>query len=312
MSSIGALCFDADDKYVKAMMKNSGAFSKYIEAAICFGKGLALVCRNSFLAYGIFVMAGYAMYHHWGGNLAKAAIQSQLEYASAVAEALGLLVLRSKIIRQGSVTGVSGMTMIMYALVYVLREAVLMPHGNRFNYVDAWAMTGLQLAPVFIVMDILRSVFKTYRSSYQEDLDIVRIKYLVPGCLALAAVLHPELGQVEGNLLNISWTACLYLDVMALMPQVAMMAQSGGKVEAPISHFVAATALSRMVDLWYWCVSFTALGRPGELNFSGGLIIAVHVVHLLLVTDFIYYYLKARVSGSALSEDLSVGIDSLC
>merc|ERR1719162_958806 len=118
--------------------------------------------------------------------------------------------------------------------------------------------------------------------------------YLVPGCLVAAALVHPSLQQ--GALYSFGWTSYLYLDVLALLPQVVMMAKGGGKIEAPIAHFVAATALSRMVDLEYWFFEFD-LGPQGYwngFNYSGWLIVIVHVLSLLLVADFMYYYLKAR------------------
>merc|ERR1719453_1826428 len=163
-----------------------------------------------------------------------------------------------------------------------------------------------------MVLDVVYSVFVTYHKSYQEDLDILHVKYLIPACIMIATVLHPQFPQ--GTLFSFCWTTYLYLDCLALMPQVVMMTRGAGKVEAPVSHFVAATALSRVMDLSFWYYDFD-LGAQGYFhgfNYSGWLIVFWHVLNLLIVADFMYYYLKARFSGSTFMEDLALPVDEIC
>jgi len=303
-----------DNKYAKSKGTAGGpdALSKYQEALSLVQAGITCeqakaIFQDSFVLYTCYVMLGTCLYHHFGGSFLHASKEDLLAYASAVAEAFGLLMLRRKTQRQQSVKGVSGMTMVMYAVVYAVRELVLLPDIYKAgNSVDDWAVQILSFTSFFIVLDILRSVFCTYRSSYQEDLDILKAKWLIPSCVILAAILHP--GFEEGPWFSFMWTSCLYLDVMALMPQIIMMDRAADKVSAPICHFVAATAVSRMVDLWFWLYNFQLVGdyQPGEFHFSGLLIIFFHCLHLLLVADFMYYYMKARLSGQSFSEDLSL------
>lgn len=303
-------CDDDDCKYAKSKgeVGKQNALSKYHEACdlvqhFTTSEKVKTFFQDSFVLYTCFLMIGTWLYHNMGGSFMKASKEDLMGYASAVAEAFGLLVLRRKIQRQDSVKGISGMTMVMYTLVYALRELVMLP---GITSVDEWAVWNLSFPSLAIVFDVLRSVFVTYRKSYQEELDILKAKWLIPSCIIFAAILHPSLN--EGPWSSFFWTSCLYLDVMALMPQIVMMSQGGGTVEAPICHFVAATAVSRMVDLWFWLFNFHLVGDylPGEFHFSGWLIIFFHVLHLLLVADFMYYYMKARLSGSSFSEDLSL------
>lgn len=232
------------------------------------------------------------LYHLLGGRLNQATAEDLLGYVSVIAEALGLLMLRSKIVGQGSVSGISGMTVCMYALVYMMRELLLLP-PLEWQALDGWAVEVLQLPSILMILDITRSVFVGYRNTYQEDLDVLKMQYLVPGCIALALLLHPTFTQ--GFAYSCCWTAYLYMDVIALLPQIVMMARGGGKVEAPIAHFVAATALRWGVDLSFWYYSFDLgpQGYIGNFNYSGWLIVAVHVLSLVFVADFMYYYIKA-------------------
>lgn len=302
---------DFDDKYTKASGKKedmqSGPLEKYREALqVVDGLGT----RGSFTAYTCFLAVGAAVYCYLGGDITTAGTQV-LRYMEAISEAFGLLYLRRKIGSTCSVSGISGMTIIMYVLVYSLRCVVFIPYGFRKEELDNWAVWVLVCTSLVIVLDVFRSVFRTHRKTYQDDLDVLNIKYLVPICLVLALVMHPQfhVRLLMGPIYTYIWTACLYLDVLALMPQVVMMGKSGGKIESPICHFVAATAVSRMVDIWFWFYNFDSVGPPdlqrGDINFSACLIVALHVLHLLLVADFMYYYVKARFAGS-LSDDLSV------
>lgn len=264
-----------------------------------------------FVAYIMFLVAGTAVYYSLGGGFVKAGDQV-LRFFEAVLETFGLLYLQRKIALQGSVKGISGMSMGMYVLVYTLRIIVNVPYGFKLSELDNWVAWVLVFVSLLLVLDISKSLFKTYKSSYQKDLDVLDAKYLIVACVVLAFLVHPSFAPMMkmGDLYTYGWSLCLYLDVVALMPQVVMMAKSQGKVEAPICHFVAATAVSRVMDLWFWTGEAELVGpgdlQPGEVNFSFWLIIFLHVLHLLLVADFIYYYMKARITGSSLEEVLAL------
>merc|ERR1719222_1532554 len=104
------------------------------------------------------------------------------------------------------------------------------------------------------------------------------------------------------------------MDVFALLPQVVMMARGGGKVEAPIAHFVAATTLSRLADLWFWYFAWD-VGPQGYMfgvNFSGILIVFLQIVGIALIADFMYYYMRARIAGGRFTDDLVLPEDDMC
>jgi hypothetical protein len=298
---------DDDDKYAKA--KGPISTSCDALASLSFrdmnGKDVAALVRSPFQAYLCFLMAGSVLYYLLGGDLRRADAPDILSFMSTICETLGLLVLQYKIQTQGSVKGISGMSIAMYAIVFVCRQYLLMPERS-WLLIDGWTVEALQIPSVLIVMHILYSVFKTHRSTYQEELDVLKITYIVPGCIALAIILHPHFQDGEWH--SFLWTSYLYMDVFSLLPQIVMMAKSGGKIEAPIAHFVAATAIRWLIDLGFWYFDFN-LGPQGYykgVNVSGILIVAFHILSLCLVADFMYYYVKARLGGSKLSDDLDV------
>lgn len=270
------------------------------------------ICKNPFCAYASFLLTGSFAYHCLGGSFGRITTPDLLGYVATVAEGFGLIMLKQSINRRGGVMGISRSSMIMFALAYASRIWELWPSTFTKVLLDAWVVEILSVVELLLVLDILWSMFVTNRKSYQEDLDVLKVWHMIPGCAVLALLVHPSFGK--GVLYDYEWASSFYVDVLSLLPQVVMMAQGGGRVQAPIAHFVAATALSRALDLFWWYYNFDVgrQGYIGDFNYSGWQIVIVHVLNLLLVGDFMYYYVKARVSGAALSEDLELDLEDLC
>merc|ERR1719326_2860773 len=118
----------------------------------------------------------------------------------------------------------------MYAVVYAVRMGL--------NW-DGWFSSSWKqnVDPEFLVgfislvltLDILWSVFVTHRSTYQEDLDVLQVKHIVPGCLLLATLVRVHF-PFWSTAYSYVWSATMYADVVALMPQVVMMARASGKI----------------------------------------------------------------------------------
>lgn len=294
-----------DDKYTKASLKGKTSM-----VPVSFPRGVLTMLAEkgpTMSLYASFLLGGFVMYEYCGGSFRTMAPEDKLGYVSCLLEAFGLLVVRQKIEAHGKVSGISGMTMIMFALSYLLREGEsLMMVKQIMSSVDGIAMETLQLSSVILCVNVTWMVFVTYRKTYDAELDVLSVKHLVPGCTLFALVIHPMFAQ--GWFYSFSWAVSFYIDVLALLPQVVMMSRGGGKVEAPICHFVAATTISRLFDLFFWYYRLD-LGPQGFIrgfNYSGMLIVAFHIINLGLVADFMYYYIKAKVSGSKFSEDLTL------
>lgn len=233
-----------------------------------------------------------------------------LGLGSCILEAYGLISVFRKIQCHRSVLGISGNSLIMFAVSYGLRQCEALIISSRFALTSrAVILEALQFASVPLVFGLAWCVFKTYRETYQESLDKLKVKYLLPACMALALVLTPQFKQ--GNLYSFCWTFSFYVDVLALLPQVVMMTFTPGKkVAVPIANYVAATTVSRLIDLWFWYFHFD-LGPQGwwhNFNYSGWIIVGFHIISLLLVADFIYYYLRARCSAYQ-GEDKQAAVD---
>lgn len=295
-----------DDKYAKGNKKTqsveSSALSKYTSAVeVVSDVDVTKLLYNRYGVYLFLLSVCIVVFHELGGSFLHADKDDLMQWASAVAEAFGLLTLGRKIKMQRSVAGISGHTFLMYCIVYAFRQFLLVPVFS-WEALGGWVTELLLSGSLVMVLGVTWNIFKTHHDTYQSDLDTLHVKFLVPGCFLLALLIRPVL-TLESPTYAYFWTCCLYLDVLALMPQVVMMGRSGAKIEAPICNFVAVTALSRMVDLCAWLSEErTELVTP----FSRVLIVFFHVLHLLLVADFMYYYIKARCASKSFSEDIEL------
>jgi hypothetical protein len=298
-----------DDKYAKFdSAKRAPESLKKYQSAIDFVKDAFVQCPQ-FVVFACFVFVSGAAYICAGRpvNCDQAG-----RFASSNLEIFGLLMLRHKIRMRGSVAGISGMTMLMYAFVYAQRITLSTPDSWNFEWKDVDFDFSFGSVSFVLVLDIVKSVWFTHRSSYQMELDVLKIQYLVPGCYFAALLVRPHFHGWT-TMYGYWWSSCLYMDVLALMPQVVMLAKSmqstEGKVEAPIAHFVAATFLSRVDDLWDSLVYETSLKDNNATAYWT--VVFVQALHLLLVADFMYYWIKARAHNFTLSQDVRLVADDV-
>merc|ERR1719456_1119654 len=141
-------------------------------------------------------------------------------------------------------------------------------------------------------LQLLHTVLKTHRSTYQEDCDDFDVKPALLFCFFLAVLVHPDLN--DRVFFDTIWAAALYVDVVAMVPQLWLMSKVGREVEALTGHYVTCVFASRFVNFTFWYFGFTELAPvDGGFNFAGWTIIGAQVLQLLLLGDFMYYYVKA-------------------
>ena len=64
-------------------------------------------------------------------------------------------------------------------------------------------------------------------------------------------------------------------------------------MEAISAHYVALVAIARVVDMIFWYYGFEELApENGAFNLAGWTVLGAHFVHLILMWDFIYCYVK--------------------
>merc|ERR1719265_1235680 len=101
--------------------------------------------------YACFLLGGFVVYEYCGGSFRSMAPEDRLGYISCVLEVFGLLAVRQKIEAYQKVSGISGMTMIMFSLSYLLREGESVMMAKQITAsADGIAMEILQLSSVMV------------------------------------------------------------------------------------------------------------------------------------------------------------------
>merc|ERR1712008_167226 len=76
--------------------------------------------------------------------------------------------------------------------------------------------------------------------------------------LILAILIHPPLNSDFFS--DVAWTYSMYLETVALIPQLYMFQkQASGVVELLTAHFVAALGFGRLLEFCFWIYSYQEL-----------------------------------------------------
>lgn len=104
----------------------------------------------------------------------------------------------------------------------------------------------------------------------------------------MAAVLHVDIGQ--SYIPDTLWTLALYLDVVAMLPQLSLIAHSGGVVDEAVSHHMALVYVSRVLGLTFWWLIRGTWLRG--YTWTGWGILVAYAAELVLVFHYMCYYFR--------------------
>merc|ERR1719213_651584 len=178
------------------------------------------------MAWVCFVGIGAWTYHEIAQKLFTAVLT-----LSVFAQALAFLLLYMQISASRSVAGISGRCMILHAVKLCCRLGTTL-WLEGYLPADAsgdWIYQLGDILSLLLVLKILFFIFFEYKASYEHNADTFDLKGMIMGAVALAIVFHPDLiGWVPFDIL---WTIHLYVDTVAMVPQLWMISKAGGKVK---------------------------------------------------------------------------------
>jgi len=256
---------------------------------------------NMLMAWLCFLGIGAWVYH----EIAEKKFTAILTL-SAFAQALAFVLLQMQVSASRSVAGISGRALILHLVKLCCRlGTTLWLEG----YLPAdksgdWIYQLCDILSVLLVLQILFSIFVKHKDSYQSQHDTLDLKNMIMGAVALAIVLHPDL--IDWAPFDILWTVHLYVDAIAMVPQLWMISKAGGKVQGFTAHYIAATMLSNILCGLFWFFAVPELREANLVNVCGLAINGAHMVQLLLLLDFAYFYGKACLQGRGCASTMSM------
>lgn len=280
--------------------ENFGASSSQPDASKKGGKksmALHALNKNVIMWAGFFTASLFVYFMMSAGDF------SFLMTYGAMARMFGFGILNVKTFLSKRATGVSIKTLQLYCLVFFFRLTSIVRHEGYLPYDKSgdWLYHVIETMALLFTGFALWGCMVPFKSTYQGELDKFGEMNVPPGMgavylavpvLILATLVHPNLNS--DFLSDVAWTYAMYLESVALVPQLFMFQkQTSGVVELLTAHFVAALGFGRVMEFMFWIYSYHELATSAGSTLPGYLALFSQFMQLVLMLDFFWYYYLA-------------------
>jgi hypothetical protein len=217
---------------------------------------------------------------------------SALMTFSAAFQCLGFALLLLQVIRGRGTKSVSLRTLVLYVLVLSFRlyatcfyESYI-PVDRSGDYL----YQTIEATSLVLVIVTLYKMLTVFEDDFPRE-DKFGIVGLMAVCGAAAMCLHPDLNDVYAA--DVSWTFSVYLEALAMVPQLYLLTKLGGEVESLQGHYMACTFASKLAVLRLWSKSHTELFHSKGNGWEGVGILCGHIVPCIVLSDFMYLYFRS-------------------
>lgn len=202
--------------------------------------------------------------------------------AADFSHVLSIILLLHKIHTSKSAAGISFKTQALYALVFVTRYIDLFIHYiSLYNTI----LKIVFLTTSFYTLYLMEKRNAKNRGSADSvatntTIDTFRVEYLIGGSLILA-LCFPSDGKYD--IVNVAWTFSLWLESVAILPQLFML-QRTGEAESLTVHYIFALGVYRGFYVLNWVYRYWSTGWFDMTSFITG------IIQTALYSDFFYVY----------------------
>jgi hypothetical protein len=225
-----------------------------------------------------------------GGLLLTDLKFSALMTFSAAFQCLGFALLLLQVIRGRGTTSVSLRTLVLYVLVLSFRlyATCLYESYIPMDRSGDYLYQMIEATSLILVIATLYKMSKVFEDDFPHE-DKFGIVGLIVVCGVAAMYLHPSLN--EAFMADTSWTFSVYLESLAMVPQLFLLTKLGGEVESLQGHYMACTFASKLAVLRLWSKSYVELSR-GD-GWEGFGILCGHILPCIVLSDFMYLYFRS-------------------
>ena len=205
-----------------------------------------------------------------------------------------ILMLLIKICMGKSCSGVSARTQILFALVFSAR------YMDLFTNFVSYYNTTMKILILLLTYITIGLIFTKLKETYDSKYDTFRIELLIIPAGLLAFFVNHEFTFME-----VLWTFSIYLESVAILPQLLMLIKSG-ESESMIWHYVFALGLYRAIYIVNWIYRYYYEGCYDTIAICAG------CVQTLLFGHFFYIYIRKSVKGEKFGDvkyNLVEGVD---
>ncbi|XP_063701838.1 ER lumen protein-retaining receptor [Culicoides brevitarsis] len=202
--------------------------------------------------------------------------------AGDLSHLLAVIILLLKIWKTRSCAGISGKSQILFAITYIARYLDLVTtFVSLYNTVMKMIFISASLATLYLM-------YVKFRATYDSNHDSFRIEFLLIPCALLALVINHEF-----TVLEVMWTFSIYLESVAILPQLFMVSKTG-EAESITSHYLFALGSYRALYILNWIYRYAVEGHHDFIAIVAG------IVQTILYCDFFYLYITKVLKGKKL------------
>lgn len=202
--------------------------------------------------------------------------------AGDLSHLLAIIVLLWKIWKTRSCAGISGKTQILFTIVYLTRYLDLVTtYISLYNSLMKFIFLLASGATVYMM-------YVKFKATYDHNHDSFRIEFLLAPAAVLSLLINHEFTVME-----ILWTFSIYLEAVAILPQLFLVSKTG-EAETITSHYLFALGSYRALYLLNWIYRYYSETHYDLIAIFAG------VVQTILYCDFFYLYITKVLKGKKL------------
>ncbi|KAK0639414.1 ER lumen protein retaining receptor [Cercophora newfieldiana] len=186
-----------------------------------------------------------------------------------------ILILLHKMVQLKSCSGISFKSQALYFLVYVTRYLDLFTTSSYYNLVFKILFLGSQGYIIYLMTT-------SYKPTNDPNLDTFRVQYLL-GAAGVLAILLPY----EYTVWEILWAFSIWLEAVAILPQLFML-QRTGEAETITTHYLFALGLYRALYIPNWVYRYLTESNH-KVDWIAGI---AGLIQTVLYSDFFWIYYK--------------------
>jgi len=242
-------------------------------------------------SFAVVVIVLWSLFSDWQ-------FSSVITLSSAV-QVLAYMMLWIQIRKTSSVAGISKNMLLLQVFSVVARLSSTCFY-NGYLPTDRSGQhlyQALDLLCLGLVMSLLWAVSFAHKHTYDAQSDSCHMWWMPLAAAAIAFLVHPSLNN--STIGDMYWTTALWLESFSMVPQIWMMSRK--RLHGSLSHhFVAATFVARVLVAAFWFHVYPELKlRTQSWNYPGYGVVAAYGLQMLVVSDFMYFYLCKASNGSA-------------
>ncbi|CAO1638455.1 unnamed protein product [Sympodiomycopsis kandeliae] len=195
-----------------------------------------------------------------------------------MAHLASIFILIHKIQTSRSARGISFKTQLLYSIVFVTRYLDILWDNSLYRFLMKIFFIGSSLYIVYLMR-------MRFRPTHDSAIDTIRLEYLIGPCAVLALLFN--YGFVFSEIL---WAFSVYLESIAILPQMFML-QRTGEAETITTHYLFALGAYRALYIPNWMYRYFTEDKVDPIAIVAGL------VQTGLYADFFWIYFNKVMKG---------------